>query len=83
MQRSSEANRSLRITSLTPEVIAELLAEIGPLRRERHPATLASRPRCRAVTAGAKRQLASIECLLATLAHLSAMARPATYHRSC
>ncbi|MFE7582653.1 transposase family protein [Streptomyces gardneri] len=62
--------RSRRITGLTPEVIAELVAEVGPLWHERHQAGLASRPRCRAVGAGAKHKLVFIDRLLATLVHL-------------
>ncbi|MFB7368826.1 transposase family protein [Streptomyces sp. NPDC056222] len=59
-----------RITGLSADVIAELIAEVGPLRHERHEAKLASRPRKRAVSAGAKHQLVLIDRLLATLIHL-------------
>ncbi|WP_328490503.1 transposase family protein [Streptomyces zaomyceticus] len=62
--------RSRQITGLTPEVIAELIAEVGPLWHERHQAGLASRPRSRAVGAGAKHKLVFIDRLLATLVHL-------------
>lgn len=62
--------RSRRITGLTPEVIAEILAEVGPLWHERHQAGLASRPRCRAAGAGARHKLVFIDRLLATLVHL-------------
>lgn len=62
--------RSQRITGLTPGVIAELVAEIGPLWHERHQAGLASRPRRRAVGAGAKHKLVLVDRLLATLVHL-------------
>ncbi|MFI9833733.1 transposase family protein [Streptomyces sp. NPDC051913] len=62
--------RSQRITGLTPGVIAELVAEIGPLWHERHQAGLASRPRRRAVGAGAKHKLVFVDRLLATLVHL-------------
>ncbi|MEU2908081.1 transposase family protein [Streptomyces globisporus] len=57
-------------------MIAELVAEIGPLWHERHQAVLTSRPRRRAVGAGAKYKLVFIDRLLATLVHL----RHATTH---
>ncbi|WP_432198142.1 transposase family protein [Streptomyces sp. bgisy027] len=59
-----------RITGLSPVVIAELIAEIGPLWHERHQARLTARPRQRAVGAGAKHQLVFIDRLLATLVSL-------------
>ncbi|MGI5353856.1 transposase family protein [Streptomyces sp. CA-252508] len=59
-----------RITGLTAGVIAELIGEIAPLWHERHQARLASRPRKRAVGAGAKHQLVFVDRLLATLVHL-------------
>ncbi|MFC8542595.1 transposase family protein [Streptomyces sp. NPDC057244] len=59
-----------RITGLSADVIAELIAEVGPLWHERQQAKLASRPRKRAVGAGAKRRLMFIDRLLATLVHL-------------
>ncbi|WP_217135105.1 transposase family protein [Streptomyces sp. AC558_RSS880] len=62
--------RSQRITGLTAGVIAELVAEIGPLWHERHQAVLTSRPRRRAVGAGAKHKLVFVDRLLATLVHL-------------
>jgi len=62
--------RSQRLTGLAPGVIAELVAEIGPLWHERHQAGLASRPRRRAVGAGAKHKLVFVDRLLATLVHL-------------
>jgi hypothetical protein len=65
-----------RITGLSADVIAELVAELGPLWHERHQARLASRPRKRAVGAGAKHRLVFIDRLLATLVHL----RHATTH---
>ncbi len=43
-----------RITGLSADVIAKLVAELSPLWHERHQARLASRPRKRAVGAGAK-----------------------------
>jgi hypothetical protein len=62
--------QSQQITGLTPEVIAELMAEVGPLWHERRQAALASRPRRRAVGAGAKHKLVFVDRLLATLVHL-------------
>ncbi|MFE7587749.1 transposase family protein [Streptomyces gardneri] len=62
--------RSRQITGLSPEVIAELVAEVGPLWHERHQAALASRPRHRAVGAGAKHKLVFVDRLLATLVQL-------------
>ncbi|MFD8125419.1 transposase family protein [Streptomyces albidoflavus] len=62
--------RSQQITGLTPDVIAELITEIGPLWHERHQAVLTSRPRRRAVGAGAKHKLVFVDRLLATLVHL-------------
>ncbi|WP_308114148.1 transposase family protein [Streptomyces brasiliscabiei] len=59
-----------RITGLSAGVIAELVAEISPLWRERHQAALGSRPRKRAVGAGAKHRLVFVDRLLATLVHL-------------
>ncbi|WP_435614141.1 transposase family protein [Streptomyces coelicoflavus] len=59
-----------RITGLSAGVIAELVSEIGPLWCERHQARLTSRPRKRAVGAGAKHRLAFVDRLLATLVHL-------------
>lgn len=59
-----------RITGLTADVIAELVAEIGSLWHERHQARLVSRQRKRAVGAGAKHQLVFVDRLLATLVHL-------------
>ncbi|MFJ9688100.1 transposase family protein [Streptomyces bacillaris] len=59
-----------RITGLTPEVIAERVAENGPLWHERRQPGLASRPRRRAVGAGAKHKLVFVDRLLATLVHL-------------
>ncbi|MFH9697936.1 transposase family protein [Streptomyces globisporus] len=57
-------------------MIAELVAEIGPLWHERHQAVLTARPRRRAVGAGAKYKLVFVDRLLATLVHL----RHATTH---
>ncbi|WP_419836843.1 helix-turn-helix domain-containing protein [Streptomyces bugieae] len=65
-----------RITGLSADVIPELVAAIGPLWHERHQSKLASRPRKRAVGAGAKHQLVFVDRLLAALVHL----RHATTH---
>ncbi|MEV3972802.1 transposase family protein [Streptomyces sp. NPDC050698] len=65
-----------RITGLSGDVIAELVTELGPLWHERHQAKLASKPRKRAIGAGAKHRLAFVDRLLATLVHL----RHATTH---
>ncbi|WP_437080817.1 transposase family protein [Streptomyces sp. enrichment culture] len=65
-----------RIAGLSADVIAELVAGLGPLWHERHQARLASRPRKRAVGAGAKHRLVFVDRLLATLVHL----RHATTH---
>ncbi|MCY0932385.1 transposase family protein [Streptomyces sp. H27-H1] len=51
-------------------MIAELIAEVVPLWHERHQTRLESRPRKRAVGAGAKHRLVFIDRLLATLVHL-------------
>ncbi|MFI1767372.1 transposase family protein [Streptomyces sp. NPDC020800] len=59
-----------RVTGLSPDVIGELIAEVGPLWHERHQARLAARPRKRAVGAGAKHRLVFVDRLLATLVNL-------------
>ncbi|WP_405467653.1 transposase family protein [Streptomyces canus] len=59
-----------RVTGLSPVVIAELIAEIGPLWHEQHQARLTARPRKRAVGAGAKHQFVFVDRLLATLVSL-------------
>ncbi len=61
---------------LSADVIAELVAELGWLWHERNQARLVSRPRKRAVVAGAKHRLIFVDRLLATLVHL----RHATTH---
>ncbi|MFI1279744.1 transposase family protein [Streptomyces sp. NPDC020858] len=55
---------------MSAEVIAELVAELGPLWHERHQARLVARPRKRTVGAGARHRLVFIDRLLATLMHL-------------
>ncbi len=62
--------RSQRITGLTPDVIAELVAENGPLWHELHQAARAAHSRRRAVGVGARHKLVSVGRLLATLVHL-------------
>lgn len=59
-----------RITGLSAAVIAELVAEVRPLWHGWHQTRLASRPRKRAVGAGAKHRLVFVDRLLATLVHL-------------
>jgi hypothetical protein len=59
-----------RITGLSSVVIAELIAEVGPLWDEQHQARLAGRPRRRAVGAGAKHKFVFVNRLLATLVNL-------------
>jgi hypothetical protein len=64
------------VTGLSAEVIAALVAEVGPVWQARRDARLAGRPRRRAVGAGAKYRLVFVDRLLATLVHL----RHATTH---
>ncbi|MBB4944544.1 hypothetical protein F4556_000079 [Kitasatospora gansuensis] len=59
-----------RITGLSPVVIAELVAELGPVWQARRDAELLDRPRRRAVGAGAKYRLVFVGRLLATLVQL-------------
>jgi hypothetical protein len=59
-----------RITGLTPEVIAAITAEIGPIWEQQRIDRLVSRPRSRAVGAGAQYRLVFIDRLLATLVNL-------------
>jgi hypothetical protein len=59
-----------RVTGLSREVLAELVAELGPRRQSRRDARLADRPRQRAVGAGARHRLVFPDRLLATLVHL-------------
>ncbi|WFB88439.1 MULTISPECIES: transposase family protein [Streptomyces] len=59
-----------RITGLSPDVIAELSAAVGPLWHEQHQARLTARPRRRAVGAAAKHRFVLIDRLLATLVSL-------------
>ena len=59
-----------RVTGLSPQVLAELVAELGPRWQARQDARLADRPRRRAIGAGARHRLVFIDRLLATLVHL-------------
>jgi hypothetical protein len=59
-----------RVTGLSREVLAELVAELGPRWQARQDARLADRPRRRAVGAGARYRLVFLDRLLATLVHL-------------
>ncbi|MGW1958370.1 transposase family protein [Streptomyces sp. NPDC001920] len=59
-----------RVTGLSSAVIAELVAEVGPLWHEQHQARLTARPRRRAVGAGAKHKFVFVDRLLATLVSL-------------
>ena len=59
-----------RITGLTGDVIADLVAEVGPLWRERHQAKLTSRPGNGPWAGGPKHQLVFADRLPATLVHL-------------
>jgi hypothetical protein len=59
-----------RMTGLPPQVLAELIAELGPRWQARQDARLADRPRRRAVGASARYRLVFIDRLLVTLVHL-------------
>jgi hypothetical protein len=59
-----------RVTGLSREVLAELVAELGPRWQARQEARLADRPRRRAAGAGARHRLVFLDRLLATLVHL-------------
>ncbi|MFD8005682.1 helix-turn-helix domain-containing protein [Streptomyces mirabilis] len=56
-----------RVTGLSPDVIAELIAEVEPLWHEQHQVRLTVRTRRRAVGAGATHKFAFVDRLLATL----------------
>ncbi|MGR6967965.1 transposase family protein [Geodermatophilus sp. URMC 61] len=58
------------VTGLSQQVLAELVAEVGPRWQARQEARLVDRPRQRAVGAGASYRLVFIDRLLATLVHL-------------
>jgi hypothetical protein len=59
-----------RVTGLSREVLADLVAELGPRWQARQEARLADRPRRRAIGAGARYRLVFLDRLLATLVHL-------------
>ncbi|MFI8008525.1 transposase family protein [Streptomyces sp. NPDC086010] len=59
-----------RVTGLSTAVIADLVAELGPIWQARRDAELLDRPRRRAVGAGARYKLVFVDRLLATLVHL-------------
>ncbi|WP_260327393.1 transposase [Streptomyces sp. TLI_185] len=59
-----------RVTGLSPAVIDELIAEVGPLWHEQYQARLKARPRRRDVGAGAKHKFVFVDRLLATLVSL-------------
>lgn len=52
-----------RVTGLSPEVIGELIAEVGPLWHEQHHARLAARPRQQAAGAGVKHKFVFVDRL--------------------
>src|SRR3712207_3095932 len=79
MEQGRGASRSLaraaavadrRVTGLSREVLAELVAELGPRWQARQDTRLADRPRRRAVGAGARHRLGFLDRLLATLVDL-------------
>src|SRR3712207_706667 len=59
-----------RVTGVSREVLAELVAALGPRWQARQDVRLADRPRKRAVGAGARYRLVFLDRLLATLVHL-------------
>ncbi|MGW1506404.1 transposase family protein [Streptomyces mirabilis] len=59
-----------RVTGLSTAVIADLVAELGPIWQARRNGELLDRPRRRAVGVGAKYKLVFVDRLLATLVHL-------------
>ncbi|MBN6050728.1 transposase, partial [Nonomuraea sp. RK-328] len=59
-----------RVTALRVEVLADLVAEIGPLWDAQRQAGLLARPRRRRIGAGARHKLVFVDRLLATLIHL-------------
>ncbi len=59
-----------RVTGLSREVLAELVAGLGPRWQACQEARLADRPRQRAVGAGVRYRLVFLDRLLATLVHL-------------
>jgi hypothetical protein len=59
-----------RVTGLSQDVLAKLVAELGPRWQARQDARLTNRPRRRAVGAGARHRRVFTDRLLATLVHL-------------
>jgi hypothetical protein len=66
MDRSTVVGQR-RVTGLSVEVIADLVAELGPVWQDRQQARLTARTRRRAVGAGARYRLVFVDRLLATL----------------
>ena len=60
----------IAVDRTVPQVLAELVAELGPRWQARQDARLTDRPRQRAVGAGARHRLVFIHRLMATLVHL-------------
>lgn len=59
-----------RFTGVSTSVIADLVAELGPVLHSRREVELLDWPRRRAVGAGAKYKLVFVDRLLATVVHL-------------
>ena len=59
-----------RVTGLSQEVLADLVAELGPRWQARQEVRLADRPRRWAIRAGGRHRLVFLDRLLATLVHL-------------
>src|SRR3712207_8816320 len=59
-----------RVTGLSREMLAELVAELGPRWQARQDARLVDRPRKRAVGGGARDRLGVIDPVVGTLVHL-------------
>ncbi|MER7360901.1 transposase family protein [Nonomuraea dietziae] len=68
--RRSIVVNNRRVTGLPVDVLAELVAEIGPLWEAQRQAELLARPRRRRIGAGARHKLVFVDRLLATLVHL-------------
>jgi hypothetical protein len=64
-QARAAAVADRRVTGLSREVLAELVAELGPRRQARQDARLADRPHRRAVGAGARHRPVLTDPLLA------------------
>jgi hypothetical protein len=59
-----------RVTGLSTQVLAKLVAELGPRWQACRDARLANRPHRQAVGAGARHRLVFVDRLLPTLAYL-------------